>query len=130
LIWCGIGIVWYGSLDGALDKIKSEPFSAIVFGLLFAGMLGSWIAATVAPVVMDRCPLRYPVLTAGLIGGALATPLSTLLGFAVAEPIDEQFPKSEWVVLAPVILSILVGIGAGWRVGRKLSNTDSTADEQ
>lgn len=130
LIWCGIGIVYYGDLDEALAKLKSEPFAPAVFGGVIGGMTGSWIAAGVAPTVLGACLLRRPVLTTAVYGGVAAALLTTGVGTLAADSIAERFPKSDWIVLAPLFLGIIGGVLIGWRVGSRLSSQPSPPDNQ
>lgn len=125
LIWCGIGSARYGDLEVALEKFKSEPFSIIIFGGIFAGMFGSFVGAGIAPAVLGPCSYRYPVPAASLLGGTVAAIFSTAFGLFLAEMIERELPKSHWVILGPSILSVAVGIASGWWVANQL--TDSKA---
>jgi hypothetical protein len=114
--------VAYGDLDRGLDRLKGEWWAIFVIPGYLVSTVGAWAGSVAGPFALGPTRLQKPVLTSSALGSAAGTVYTAVVGTIAAWVTWQNNPRSEWIALFPLALSLPLGILAGGLVGRMLSH--------
>ena len=94
--WCGLGVIFYGDIEPALDAIRSSGLREIVIGGYFASVSGSWLGSGIGPAVLGPSKgIRRPLWRSSFYGALFGGTLATVNGMAVGWSCNRSNPSVE-----------------------------------